>query len=64
MDEPYQSNDSSYKNSFGVKKLQPSKVESYLEVNAWTDWWQQEIWYQNMAKVYHTEHINTTLDIL
>ena len=24
-------------NTFGVKKVQVSKVESYLEVNAWTD---------------------------
>ena len=25
------------------KKVQPSKVESYLEVNVWTDWWQQDL---------------------
>ena len=25
--------DISYKNTFGVKKVRPSKVESYLEVN-------------------------------
>ena len=33
MHEPYKSN-MSCKNTFGVKKVQPSKVESYLEVNA------------------------------
>ena len=31
----------SYKNTFSVKKVQPSKVELYLEVNTWTDWRQQ-----------------------
>ena len=34
MHEPYKSNDISYKNTFSVKKVRPSKVESYLEVNA------------------------------
>ena len=34
VNEPLQSDDISSKNTFGVKKLQPSKVESYLEVNA------------------------------
>ena len=33
----------SLKNSFGVKKMQPSKVESYLEMNARTDWSQQDL---------------------
>ena len=43
MHEPYKSNDISFKNIFGVKKVQPSKFESYLEVNAWTDWQQQDL---------------------
>ena len=30
-------------NTFGVKKAQPSKVESYLEVNTWEDWRQQDL---------------------
>ena len=30
-------------NTFGVKKVRPSKVESYLEVSAWTDLWQQDL---------------------
>ena len=30
-------------NTFGVKKVQPSKVESYLEVNAWTGWQQEDL---------------------
>ena len=34
MHELYKSNDISCKNTFGVKKVQPSKAESYLEVNA------------------------------
>ena len=38
MHEPYTSNDVLYKNTFGVKKVRPSKVESYLEVNTWTGW--------------------------
>ena len=38
MHEPYKSNDILCKNTFGIKKVQPSKVELYLEVNAWTDW--------------------------
>ena len=28
---------------FGVKKVQPSKVELYLEVNVQTDWQQQDL---------------------
>ena len=43
MDEPYKTNDISCKNTFGVKKVQSSKVESYLVVNAWTDWQQQDL---------------------
>ena len=45
------------------KKVQPSKVESYLEVNAWTDWRQQDLiseYGQGLA--YWTQ--NTTLDTL
>ena len=34
MNKPYKSNDISYKNTFNVKKVQQSKLESYLEVNA------------------------------
>ena len=30
-------------NTFGVKKARPSKVESYLEVNTWADWQQQDL---------------------
>ena len=30
-------------NTFGVKKARPSKVESYLEVNTWADWRQQDL---------------------
>ena len=29
--------------TFGIKKVWPSKVELYLEVNAWTYWWQQDL---------------------
>ena len=43
MHEPYRINDISCKNVFSVKKVQSSKVQSYLEVNAWTDWWQQDM---------------------
>ena len=43
MHEPYKGDDISCKNTFGVKKVRPSKVESYLELNAWTDWWQQDL---------------------
>ena len=39
MHEPYKSDDMSCKYTFGVRKVLSSKVESYLEVNAWTDWW-------------------------
>ena len=37
------SDDISCKNTFGVKKAWPSKVESYLEVNAQTDWGQEDL---------------------
>ena len=43
MHEPYKSDDISCKNTFGVKKVQPSKVELYLEVSAWTDQWEQNL---------------------
>ena len=43
MHEPYKSDDILCKNTFGVNKVQPSKVDSYLEVNAWTDWRQQDV---------------------
>ena len=31
------------KNTFGVKEAHPIKVESYLQMNAWTDWQQQDL---------------------
>ena len=34
MHEPFYSGDLSCKNTFGVKRVRPSKVESYLKVNA------------------------------
>ena len=34
MHDPYKSDDILCKNTFGVKKVWPSKVEPYLEVNA------------------------------
>ena len=58
MHEPYKSDDISSKNTFGVKNVQPSKVESYLEVNAWTNWQQQDLISE------FTEYIYTTLDTL
>ena len=39
----YKSDDISCKNTFGVKKVQPSKVESYLEENTQTDWQQEDL---------------------
>ena len=48
---------------YGYKKVRPSKVESYLEVNAWTDWWQQDMiskYGQGLAywtHKYYTGHI-------
>ena len=33
----------SFENTFGVKKARPSKVESYLEVNTYADWRQQDL---------------------
>ena len=43
MHEPYKTDDILYKNTFDVKMVRPSKMESYLEVNAWTDWRQQDL---------------------
>ena len=43
MRKPYKSDNIISKNTFGVKKVQPSKVESYLEVSAWADWWKQDL---------------------
>ena len=34
MHDPYKSDNISCKSTFGVKKVRPSKVESYLEENA------------------------------
>ena len=48
MHEPYKSDDISCRNTFGVKKVQPSKVESYLEVNVQIG--NNKIWYQIMDK--------------
>ena len=33
----------SMQNTFAVEKVWPSKVESYLEVNAWADLQQQDL---------------------
>ena len=53
----------SCKNTFGVKTCgHASKVESYLEVNAWTDWQEHarsDIRIQPRGLAY-TEHINTS----
>ena len=46
------------------KKVRPSKVELYLEVNAWTNQRQQVLISENGQEAQHTEHINTTLDTL
>ena len=46
--------------TFGVKKVQP---ESYLEVNAFTDWWQEDLLSEHSqslaywAHKYYTGHI-------
>ena len=49
------------KNTFIVKRPRPSKVESYLKVNAWRDQWQQDL---ISAKAHSTEYINAILDTL
>ena len=41
MHEPYKSNDILCKTPLVYKQMQPTKEQSCLEVNAWTDWWQQ-----------------------
>ena len=43
MHEPYKSDAISCKNTFSVKKVWPSKVELYLELNSWTDWQQHDL---------------------
>ena len=43
MHESYKSNDISCKNTFIVKKCASGQVESYLEVNAWTDCRQRDL---------------------
>ena len=55
------SNDTSCKTPlvYIVKKVWPSKVESYLEMNVWTDWWQQDFISEYTQGALHTEHINT-----
>ena len=55
MHEPYKiSDDISCKNTFDVKTVQPGKVESSLEVNAWTDWRQDLISEYSQGLVYWT----------
>ena len=49
---------------FAVKKVRPSKVESYLEVNVWTGWRQQDLISEYGQGTQHSEHVNTTLDTL
>ena len=61
MHKPYKSDDISYKNTFGIEKVHSSKVESYLEVKAWTDWQQQDLISEYGQGA---EHINTTLHTL
>ena len=51
----------SCKNTFGIKKMQPSKLESYLKLKAWTDWWQQDL-ISEWGLAYWTH--DTTLDTL
>ena len=41
------------KNHLRYKKTRPSKVELYLEVNAWTDWQQQDLISQGLAYWTH-----------
>ena len=66
MHKLYKSNDISCKNTFGVKKVRPGKLESYLEVNAWADLQQQDLISEYGEGVWHTGHIiiNITLDTL
>ena len=40
--------------------MQPSKIELYLEVNARSDWQQQDLISEYNHKDLHNEHINTT----
>ena len=49
-------------NIFGATKSEPSKVESYLEVNAWTDWWQEDLISEYTQGLAYWK--NTTLDTL
>ena len=42
----------------------PSKVESYLELNASTHWLQQDLISECGQGAQHNEHINTKLDTL
>ena len=45
--------------TFSVKKVRPSKIKSYLEVNAWVVG-DNKVWYQNVAKAYHNKHEHYT----
>ena len=51
----------SYKSTFSVKKVWPSKVESYLEVNVISN---KKIYVLLKYGALHTEHFNTTLDTI
>ena len=51
MHKPYKSEDILCKNTFSVKKVQPSKVEQIGD----------NIWYQNTAKVCHIKHIGSDI---
>ena len=66
MYEPYKSDDISCKNTFGVKKVWPSKVESYLVVNVYMNRLatiRSDTKLRPRLRIY-IEHINTTLDTL
>ena len=43
MHEPNKSDNILCNNILGVKKVWPSKVESYLEINVWTDYQQLDL---------------------
>ena len=70
MHESYKRDDITCQNTFGVKMVQTSKVKSYLEVNAKTDWWQQDLiseYRQGFAywtHEYYTRHIIAIATVL
>ena len=57
MHERYKSDDILCKNTFSVKWVWPSKVKSYLEVNAWIDWWQQDLISEYGQGLVYSEYI-------